>query len=152
VYQNLISISYEKKIESQERERRKRQKKNERERQERDKERQERERKREFEREKLNAENYRIARENERPERDRLFELEKLKFLHESEIVLVRSEFDGAKNIRFVPIFQEKVVVKYFPQFEKVAANLKWPKEYWSIITKRMNWKGGGSLLSASHS
>jgi hypothetical protein len=36
-----------------------------------------------------------------------------------------RSRFDAAKNIRLVPTYQEKSVDKYFPQFEKVAANLK---------------------------
>ena len=37
--------------------------------------------------------------------------------------------FDVTKHIRLVPPFQEKVD-KYFPHFEKVAENLKWPKEH----------------------
>ena len=46
----------------------------------------------------------------------------------------VKSEFDAAKNIRLVPKFQEKSVDKYFPQFEKIAANLKWPREFWPTL------------------
>ena len=42
--------------------------------------------------------------------------------------------FDAAKNIRLVPKFSEKAVDKYFPQFEKIAQNLKWPKPYWSTM------------------
>jgi hypothetical protein len=33
-----------------------------------------------------------------------------------------------------VPKFSEKAVDKYFPQFEKIAQNLKWPKPYWSTM------------------
>ena len=44
------------------------------------------------------------------------------------------SEFDAAKNIRLVPKFQEKSVDKYFPQFEKIAANLKWSREFWPTL------------------
>jgi hypothetical protein len=71
--------------------------------------------------------------------------------LNKTEVSPVRSEFDAANNIILVPI-QEKAVDNYFPQFERVAANLKWPKKYWSILLQCINWKGGGSLLSASHS
>ena len=38
--------------------------------------------------------------------------------------------FDVTKHIRLVPPFQEKEVDKYFLHFEKVAENLKWPKEH----------------------
>ena len=74
--------------------------------------------------------------ENEMREREgqRQFELEKLRLLEKKEVSPVRSEFDAAKNIRLVPKFQEKAVDKYFPQFEKVAANLKWPKQYWFTL------------------
>ena len=54
--------------------------------------------------------------------------------LDKKEVLPVRSEFDAAKNIRLIPKFQEKAVDKYFPQFEKVAENLKWPKQYWSTL------------------
>ena len=42
--------------------------------------------------------------------------------------------FDVTKHIRLVPPFQEKEVDKYFPHFEKVAENLKWPKEHWTLL------------------
>ena len=42
--------------------------------------------------------------------------------------------FDPAKNICLVPKFSEKAVDKYFPQFEKIAQNLKWPKPYCSTM------------------
>ena len=41
------------------------------------------------------------------------------------------AHFDITKHIRIVPPFQEKEVDKYFLHFEKVAENLKWPKEHW---------------------
>ena len=42
--------------------------------------------------------------------------------------------FDITKHIRLVPSFQEKEVDKYFLHFEKVAENLKWPKEHWTLL------------------
>ena len=42
--------------------------------------------------------------------------------------------FDITKHIRLVPPFQEKEVDKYFLHFEKVAENLKWPKEHWTLL------------------
>ena len=33
-----------------------------------------------------------------------------------------------------MPKFSKRVVNKYFPQFEKIAQNLKWPKPYWSTM------------------
>ena len=44
------------------------------------------------------------------------------------------SHFDVTKHIRLVPPFQEKEVDKYFLHFEKVAENLKWPKEHWTLL------------------
>ena len=41
--------------------------------------------------------------------------------------------FDVTKHIRLVPPFQEEVD-KYFLHFEKVAKNLKWPKEHWTLL------------------
>ena len=38
------------------------------------------------------------------------------------------NRFDASRNIRLVPKFMEKSVDKYFPQFEKVAENLNWPR------------------------
>ena len=40
--------------------------------------------------------------------------------------------FDVTKHI--VPPFQEKEVDKYLLHFEKVAENLKWPKEHWTLL------------------
>ena len=42
--------------------------------------------------------------------------------------------FDVTKHIRLVPLFQEKEVDKYFLYFEKVAENLNWPKEHWTLL------------------
>ena len=42
--------------------------------------------------------------------------------------------FDVTKHIRLVPPFQEKEVDNYFLHFEKVAENLKWPKEHWTLL------------------
>ena len=42
--------------------------------------------------------------------------------------------FDVTKHIRLVPPFQEKEADKYFLHFEKVADNLKWPKEHWTLL------------------
>ena len=44
------------------------------------------------------------------------------------------THFDVTKHIRLVPPFQEKEVDKYFLYFEKVAENLKWPKEHWTLL------------------
>ncbi|VDI69394.1 Hypothetical predicted protein [Mytilus galloprovincialis] len=70
--------------------------------------------------------------------RERL-EMEKLKIemVKEESNTKVQSKsdyFDAAKNIRLVPKFCEKTVDKYFPQFEKIANNLKWPKPYWTTM------------------
>ena len=48
------------------------------------------------------------------------------------------THFDVTKHIRFVPPFQEKEVDKYFLHFEKVAENLKWPKEHWTLLLQRV--------------
>ena len=74
----------------------------------------------------------------ERMNREKLdFELPKLKLEKVQENPVpshAKSEIDVAKNIRLVPKFQEKSVDKYFPQFEKIAANLKWPREFWPTL------------------
>ena len=44
------------------------------------------------------------------------------------------SGFDATKNIRLIPKFEEKEVDKYFLHFEKIAENLKWPKESWTLL------------------
>ena len=65
------------------------------------------------------------------------FELQKLELEKVQENPVpshVKSEFDAAKNIRLVPKFQEKSVDKYFPQFEKIVANVKWPLKFWPTL------------------
>ena len=42
--------------------------------------------------------------------------------------------FDVTKHIRLVPPFQEIEVDKYFLHLEKVAENLKWPREHWTLL------------------
>ena len=42
--------------------------------------------------------------------------------------------FDVSKHIKFVPDFRETEVDKYFLHFEKVAKNLKWPKDNWALL------------------
>ena len=101
----------------------------------------EKERKERMQREQIEKEE-RMQREQiekeERMNREKLdFELKKLKLEKVQENPVpshVKSEFDAAKNIRLVPKFQEKSVDKYFPQFEKIAANLKWPREFWPTL------------------
>ena len=46
----------------------------------------------------------------------------------------IEYNFDITKHIRLVPPFQEKEVDKYFLHFEKVAENLNWPKEHWTLL------------------
>ncbi|KAK3085547.1 hypothetical protein FSP39_005150 [Pinctada imbricata] len=88
---------------------------------------------RQFEREKEERE-----KQERMHEKELQFELEKLKLeksAKENPVPSpVKSEFDAAKNIRLVPKFQEKSVDKYFPRFEKIAANLKWPRDFWPTL------------------
>ena len=46
----------------------------------------------------------------------------------------IEYHFDVTKHIRLVSPFQEKEVDKYFLHFEKVAENLNWPKEHWTLL------------------
>ena len=50
------------------------------------------------------------------------------------EIRQVQSNFDAAKHVRLVPVFEEENVEKYFLYFEKVAVSFDWPKEKWSHL------------------
>ena len=82
-------------------------------------------------------------------ERQREFELRKLELDHALELKKFElaggtdeghsstrhsSSFDITKHIRLVPPFQEQDVDKYFLHFEKIAENLKWPKEHWALL------------------
>ena len=42
--------------------------------------------------------------------------------------------FDVTKHMRLVPLFQEKEIDKYFLHLEKVAENLKWSREHWTLL------------------
>ena len=44
------------------------------------------------------------------------------------------NSFDIIKYIKLVPKFSEEEVGKFFVSFEKVANQLKWPKEQWAIM------------------
>ena len=92
----------------------------------------EKERQIQIEREKLKF-------DTEEKERERQFNL-RMKELEMQNMTVKRqpldsgSHFDVTKHIRLVPPFQEKEVDKNFLNFEKVAENLKWPKEHWTLL------------------
>ena len=113
----------------------------------------EKEKQREMEREKLNHNKLRLEmEENEkklRLEAEERIEIEKEKLQFELKMKELELEgkskskplplgsgksFDVTKHIRLVPQFQEKEVDKYFLHFEKVAENLKWPREHWTLL------------------
>ena len=48
------------------------------------------------------------------------------------------THFDVTKHIRLVPPFQEIEVDKYFLYIGKVAENLKWPKEHWTLLLQSL--------------
>ena len=91
-------------------------------------------------------------REREREERDREREmkerLEKQRLEYELQLKKLGLEqsrsghpesnlnasFDVTKLTRLAPPFHEHNVGKYFLHFEKVAENLKWPKEHWPLL------------------
>ena len=105
---------------------------------EREREREEREeREKEREREKEEREKER-QREREETEKEREFQLRMREIeMQERENQLkqkIEYNFHVTKHIRLVPPFQEKEVDKYFLHFEKVAANLNWPKEHWTLL------------------
>ena len=65
-------------------------------------------------------------------------ETDKARLQQEKEVnkmkALEAQKFDPTKHIRLVPPFKEKDVDQYFLHFEKVAANLQWPKENWTML------------------
>ena len=102
----------------------------------------EREKQREIERERLEHEKLKLeAEERIEIEKEKLqFELKmkelELEGKYKSKPLPLDSgkSFDVTKHIRLVPPFQEKEVDKYFLHFEKVAENLKWPREHWTLL------------------
>ena len=87
-------------------------------------------------------------REKERERHERIeIEKEKLEFLLKMKELELQDKiktkslplgtsktFDVTKHIRLVSPLQESEVDKYFLHFEKVAENLKWPKEHWTLL------------------
>ena len=113
----------------------------------------EKEKQRELEREKIELEKEKLEREErleiekekfkfeiEEKERERQFQLRMKeielndKSKSKSLPLATSTVFDVTKHIRLVPPFQEKEVDKFFLHFEKVAENLKWPKEHWTLL------------------
>ena len=101
-------------------------------REEKEKERQERERERERQEKERERERERQIQEREK---ERQFELEKLK-LQQSNHPIGQS-FDVIKNFQAVPSFQEDDVDMFFLHFEKLATNLNWPKDHWTILLQK---------------
>ena len=125
----------EREVREKEREREREREREEREREEREKEREEREKEREREREEREKER---EREREEREKEREFQL-KMREIEMQERAnqlkqKIEYNFDVTKHIRLAPPFQEKEVDKYFLHFEKVAENLNWPKEHWTLL------------------
>ena len=112
-----------------EREREREREREEREEREKEREREEREKERERERE----EREREEREKEREFQLRMREIEMQERANQPK-QKIEYNFDVTKHIRLVPPFQEKEVDKYFLHFEKVAENLNWPKEHWTLL------------------
>ena len=54
----------------------------------------------------------------------------------EQDIVLGRSPFDLAKNIKLVPVFTEYDPEDYFRLFNETAKHLQWPAEQWVWLIK----------------
>ena len=98
----------------------------------------EKEKERQIQRERLETEE-RIQKEKlEQAEKERQYNL-RMKELEKQGKVKTKpldlgTYFDVIKHIRLVLPFQEKEVDKYFLYFEKVAENLKWPKEHWTLL------------------
>ena len=121
-----------------EREREREREKREREREEREAREKERERERERKREREEREEREKERESEEREKEREFQL-RMREIEMQERANqpkqnIEYNFDVTKHIRLVPPFQVKVVDKYFLHFEKVAENLNWPKEHWTLL------------------
>ena len=126
----------EKEREREREKREEREKEREREREEREEREKDREREREREREEREREREREKREEREKEREfqlRMREIEMQERANQPK-QKIEYNFDVTKHIRLVPPFQEKEVDKYFLHFEKVAENLNWPKEHWTLL------------------
>ena len=116
-----------------EREREREREREERKEREKEREREREEREKEREREREREEREREEREKEREFQLRMREIEMQERANQSK-QKIEYNFDVTKHIRLVPPFQEKEVDKYFLHFEKVAGNLNWPKEHWTLL------------------
>ena len=131
----------ERERQERERERQEKERERERERQERERERQEKERERERQEKERERERERQERERESArqiqerEKERQFELEKLKLQQLNHPI--GQSFDVIKNFQAVPSFQEDDVDMFFLHFEKLATNLNWPKDHWTILLQK---------------
>ena len=76
----------------------------------------------------LEQENKRLEQENRKYEIDKEIELKKLELQNRASHSST-DHFDITKHIKLVPPFQEEDVDKFFLHFEKIAENLKWPKD-----------------------
>ena len=110
-----------------------RQKEREREREREEREEREKEREREREEREKEREREREEREKEREFQLKMREIEMQERANQSK-QKIEYNFDVTKHVRLVPPFQEKEVDKYFLHFEKVAENLNWPKEHWTLL------------------
>ena len=117
--------------EEREKERERQREREREEREEREKEREEREKEREREREREREE--KEEREKEREFQLRMREIEMQERANQPK-QKIEYNFDITKHIRLVPPYQEKEVDKYFLHFKKVAENLNWPKEHWTLL------------------
>ena len=77
-----------------------------------------------------------IEMEEREKEKERQIQREKLEMQDKvkTKPLDLGTHFGVTKHIRLVPPFQEKEVDKHFLHFEKVAENLKWPKEHWTLL------------------
>ena len=116
-----------------EREREREREREERKEREKEREREREEREKEREREREREEREREEREKEREFQLRMREIEMQERANQPK-QKIEYNFDVTKHIRLVPPFQEKEVDKYFLHFEKVAENLNWPKEHWTLL------------------
>ena len=109
--------------------------KEERDRLERERDREERIEKEERDRqERMEKKEREYERQKETEERKRQHELELARLGISSTSSEQSTHFDVCKFIKLVPRFNEKEVSKFFESFEKVASQLKWPKDYWAIM------------------
>ena len=131
-----LEIQEREKEREREREREREEREREREREERERKREREEREREREREEREREREREEREEREKEREfqlRMREIEMQERANQPK-QKIEYNFDVTKHIKLVPPFQEKEVDRYFLHFEKVAENLNWPKEHWTLL------------------